>query len=39
MLAAQVVYHPHLHLHVCLVHELNMLGFRSDMPNVKCLFQ
>ena len=38
MLAAQVVCHPHLHLHTCLVHELDMLGFRSDMAKVTCLF-
>ena len=27
MLAAQVVCHPHLHLHACLMHELDMLVF------------
>ena len=27
MLAAQVVYHPHLHLHPCLVHGLDVLVF------------
>ena len=27
----------HLHLHACLVHELDMLGFRSDMAKVACL--
>ena len=27
MLVAQVVYHPHLHLHPCLVHELDRLVF------------
>ena len=38
MLAAQVVKHPHLHLHPCLVHELDVLGFRSDMAKVTFLF-
>ena len=27
MLAAQVVYHPQLHLHPCLVHEVDLLVF------------
>ena len=33
--AAQVVHH--LRLHACLVYELDMLGFRSDMAKDTCL--
>ena len=38
MLAAQVVCHPHLQLHACLVHELDMLFFALTWQKVTCLF-
>ena len=38
MLAAQEVYHGHFHIHACLVHEPDVLGFRSAMAKVTCLF-
>ena len=34
----QEVSHSHLHLHACLEHEPDLLGFRSDMAKVTCLF-